>query len=431
MLRVETEESYTSYLLQSEAMERMYQSDRRLTTELVLGVLRWRRRLDWIIENYAGRKIEEIDMEAQILLRMAFYQLKFLTKIPPRALVHEAVEQTKVENLHNLTGFVNAVLRRGLRDPGGDDRIGLIRDPVRRLSVIGSHPEWLVARWIERFGEERTRQITLANNATPITTVHVNTRKTTVEAVQARLKAAKVEAKPSDYFPDALRVSGVATVVNELVAEGLAHLQDEASRMVPELLGDCEGMTLLDLCAAPGGKSIILSRGVGAQGRMVAMDRYETRLQVLRSRVAALGIANVLALVGDATRPLPFQHPVDAILVDAPCSGLGTILRNPEIKWRFDAHDLTRMAERQSALLEQTAPLVKENGRLLYSTCSTEPEENETVVKTFLANHPEFALATPASAAEKFYDPKTGYFRTFPIDLSLDGFFAATLIKRQ
>ncbi|MBI1745546.1 MAG: 16S rRNA (cytosine(967)-C(5))-methyltransferase RsmB [Acidobacteria bacterium] len=431
LLRVETENSYTSHLLQSESMEPLRPADRRLATALVMGVLRWKRRLDWVIENYAGRSIDDIDLEAQILLRMAFYQLRFMTKIPAHAVVHEAVEQAKTENRHHLSGFINAVLRRGLSDPGVEQRIALIKAPERRLSIMGSHPEWLMARWIERYGTERALQWAQANNTTPVTALHINRRKTSREAVLERLQAHRLDPKPSQYFSDTLLLDGVAPIIKELCDEGLVHLQDEASRMVATLLGDCTGLTVLDLCAAPGGKSILLSRAVGESGRVIAMDRYSARLQVLQKRRLALGLSNVAPLVADATEPLPIKGLVDVILVDAPCSGLGTLQRNPEIKWKADPADFGQLAAKQSALLGRAAPHVKIEGRLLYSTCSTEPEENEGVVDRFLKDHPEFTRLDPelTPAIEKFFDRRSRAFRTFPGDGRADGFFAVLLKK--
>ena len=429
LLRVETEASYTSYLLHSEAVGRLSEPDRRLTTELVMGVLRWQRQLDWMIENYAGRPAGALDRAARIILRMALYQLQFLTRVPAHAAVHEAVELARSVRAHRVSGFINAVLRRSQRDPGLRDRMALIKDPVRRLSVTASHPEWLAARWIERYGAERAQAWMLANNVPPATALHVNRRRATSEAVLRRLAEAGVECRPSEYFPDAWRVAGSPPAVTALAGEGLVHLQDEASRRVPTLLGEIGGQRLLDVCAAPGGKTIVMSQAAGDAGRVLATDLYESRQRLMRARLEALGCANVWAVVADARAGLPVRQLFDAALVDAPCSGLGTLRRNPEIKWRVTEADLVPLSEKQRALLEATAAVVRPGGLLLYSTCSTEPEENEAVVEDFRRAHPEFSAIrpAPAPAAEKFLDPATGYFRTFPTDPGLDGFFAALL----
>jgi 16S rRNA (cytosine967-C5)-methyltransferase len=430
--RIATENSFSSYLLSSERMNDLIPADRALTTELVLGALRWQKRLDWMIENYSGRKIDQIDLEARIILRMAFYQVRFLTKIPAHAAVNEAVNLAKQEKLFKVAGFINAVLRKGAGAGNEEKRIAQIKDPIRRLSIRTSHPEWLIRRWVERLGEDITRAAAAANNNPPRIAIRANRNKTTVEELKQRLKEEGLDVQESKYLPDALILASAAVSNSKLYQEGHFYFQDEASQMIPFLLGVCEGWRIADLCAAPGGKTAILSQRVGPSGRVLAFDVHWLRQSLLKYRMKELDCRNVAVAVADATRELPLARAVDAVLLDAPCSGLGTLRRNPEIRWKITEADLTALSAKQSEILVRAGHAVKANGLLLYSTCSTEPEENERVIEKFLAENSNFTLVLPdvPEPWRAFLNPQTKYFQTFPHDPNVDSFFAALLRKK-
>lgn len=430
--RIEERRSFSSYLLASPRLNQLSELDRRLTTELVLGTLRWQKRLDWLIERAARRRLSEIDGRVLTVLRLAVYQLRFLAKIPAHAAINEAVELAKERGLAKAAGFVNAVLRRLAREPGLEREIAAIPDRAERLAVLTSHPEWLMARWLARYGEERARRAALANNHPAPVAVRTNLDKTTTKDLKEQLEALGATARESRYLPDCLLLDSLPDP--SLEEQGYFHIQDEASQMVPFLFGELRGKRVADLCAAPGGKTIILSQLVGPDGRVVALDLHRQRQLLVKRRLQKLAPrpagATVLLIIADAEKTLPLRVAFDAVLVDAPCSGLGTLRRNPEIKWRVKEQDLAALRSRQLAILRRAAEAVVEGGRLLYSTCSTEPEENHEVACAFLEEHGNFKLIRPALLPgwERFIDGEN-FFSTFPSDPELDGFFAALFVK--
>lgn len=431
LLRIISEESFSSYVLNSERMEELTPADRALTTELVLGTLRWQKRLDWLIEQYAGRRVDQIDLNILVILRMALYQIKFLTKIPAHAAANEAVNLAKQNKLYKATGFINAVLRKAATDQEAERKIQALEDITERIAVETSHPEWIIRRWIERFGPKATTQIALANNNPPPISIRINLNRTSEAELKQKLSNEGIDFRESTYLPNCLLLSSAAVARSKLYKDGLFYFQDEASQMVPFLFGQSEGNVIADVCAAPGGKTVILSQRVGDSGRVASLDLHLSRQRLLQERLAWLGCHNVRVLVADATQPLPFTCLFDAVLADVPCSSLGTIRRNPEIKWKLNESDLDRFSVKQLAILHQSSAHVKNGGLLLYSTCSTEPEENENVVRNFLAGREDFRMVTPdvpESGLKFLTEPNV--FRTFPVDTSLNGFFAVLLQKR-
>ncbi|HKO05231.1 MAG TPA: 16S rRNA (cytosine(967)-C(5))-methyltransferase RsmB [Candidatus Acidoferrales bacterium] len=445
LLRVERDAAFATDALDSRLEEaQAKREDAALATELVMGVLRWQRLLDFLIERYSERAVDTLDPEVLLALRLGLYQLRFLSRVPAAAAVNESVELVKRARKRSAAGFVNAALRRATRDPA-------LRGPAEsllpgglsaseRLGIALSHPGWLVERWLARFGEESTRALLETNNSPPSLSAAVLDPAQTA-GVMASLDAEGFEAAPGKWLSAAIelrRVPKGGAARAGAVRTGRMFFQDEASQMVPLLLDVQPGRRVLDLCAAPGGKTARLARQAGQPG-VVAADLHLHRLRQMRAFLQKLGARNTYAVALNGTLPLPFGVRFERILVDAPCSGTGTLARNPEIRWRLRPEDLPALAEKQTALLSHALDQLAPGGRLVYSTCSLEPEENEEVVASALAAHRgvrraagESALARelrPTVDAHTLFDSQ-GCFRTLPWVHGTDGFFAAILEAR-
>lgn len=384
--------------------------------ELVLGTLRHRGWIDHALAASVDRPLHELDAAVLTTLRLGAYQILRL-RVPDRAAVSESVDLAHLA-APRAAGIVNAVLRRLAREgppalPDPD------QEPLAWLTTAGSLPKWLAVRWLKRLGAERARARASALLETPPVVFRLNPR---VADAEARLAAAGVVSAP-------LVVPG-AQVVREgalgaLAAEGVVYVQDQGSQAIAHLAARPAGR-LLDACAAPGGKSTLLA-DLGPEAVVIASEVSPSRLSTLVALVRRWGATNVRAVAADARRP-PFLVPFGGVLLDAPCSGLGTLGRHPDIRWRARPADLGRHARRQREILDGVAPLVAGGGTLVYATCSIEPEENEDVVSPFLAAHPELTPAAPPSWAEAFADGP--FLRILPERDGGDGFFAAVLARR-
>lgn len=426
--RVEGEHAYASALVSALSESDLSQQDRALAQEIILGVLRWQRSIDYFIERYSERAIARLDLPVLIALRVGLYQLRHLTRVPQSAAVNESVNLVKRARAASAAPLVNAVLRKAAKhseEPAGRG----IADPLERASIELSHPRWMIERWQSAFGQHETRQLALANNTPPATAFRVNTLRSSVKQVLTDLNEAGVTTKESQVAHGAFVVeSGPAPAVIRAAQRGVLYVQDEASQLVSILVEPRSGHRVLDLCAAPGSKTSHLAVLTDDKAWILACDRHHHRLSTLRATCERLGIHSVDALAMDATCEPPFVvdgPEFDRVLVDAPCSGTGTLRGNPEIKWRLSADDLTRLAELQLSLLERGASVVASGGRLVYSTCSIEGEENEEVVGRFLEKTTLFKVVGPNSPAG--FITSDGFVRTFPHRDGTDGFFAAVL----
>lgn len=408
--------------------------DRSLTAEIVTGTLRWQRSLDHLIEHFSKRRIAKLDSEVVAILRLSLYQLLHLDRVPASAVVDDAVDLTRAARKPSASGFVNAVLRATLRQRNKlpfPPRPANVDDREAALAYLGithSHPDWLVARWLDRYGFEATERWVQFNNETPSLTLRVNTLRATRDAAAATLAADDVDTEPTRFAPDGLAVRRGNPLRRP--ADGLAFVQDEASQLVPLVVAASPGQRVLDLCASPGGKTIAMAADMKDTGVIVATDVRAKRLTLLRETIRTAGTRSVCVVHVPATGPLPFAPRFDAVLVDAPCSGLGTIRRDPDIRWRRREQDLPGLARDQVALLTRAADVVKPGGRLVYATCSSEPEENDSVVAAFLAARSDFQRADlRASAALEHFIDEEGFFRTTPPGHGLEAFFAAALTR--
>ncbi|MFY9610430.1 MAG: 16S rRNA (cytosine(967)-C(5))-methyltransferase RsmB [Blastocatellia bacterium] len=427
--RVETDGAYASVLIASLPDTGLSREDRALAHEITLGVLRWQRSLDYFIERYAARPVHRLDVPVVIALRMGLYQLRYLTRVPHSAAVNESVNLVKQSGARSASGFVNAVLRKAARNPG-DEAGADIEDPVERTSVEVSHPAWMLRRWAAQLGEAEARSLAISNNEAPRVAFRVNTLLSGMDEALADLNAHGVEARPSVFVPDAFVVELGSADVARAAERGLIYVQDEASQLVSLLLDPRHGERVLDLCAAPGSKSSHIAALTQDKAWIVACDVHIHRLASLAAASKRLGVHSIEVVALDATQTPPFADDApkfDRILIDAPCSGTGTVRRNPEIKWRLTSADIPRLAEVQLSLLARAASLVRSGGRLVYSTCSVEREENEDVIGRFLGAGAPFRVIE-SNAPVELITPER-FVRTFPHRNLSDGFFIATLEK--
>jgi len=442
--RVESEGAYASDLLHADLTPNTKPEDAALATEIVMGVLRWRRQLDVLIEKYTKKPIARFDLAVAIALRMGVYQLRFLDRVPARAAVNESVEIVKRARKASAATLVNAVLRRAAEEARkpAEQLLGPISSSAERLAILHSHPTWMVERWMARLGESRTLGLLEANNRTPRLSCAIHDISER-DAVMNELQAAGLLVSPGEMLKSAFAVSGGSPARTEAFRAGKISIQDEASQTVPLLVEVQAGDRVLDLCAAPGGKTSALVRGAGADGLVVASERHAHRLRAMRDQFKRLGLNQVRLVEVDAEKTLPFGIQFDRILVDAPCSGTGTLARHPEIRWRLRPEQLAEFHRLQCALLENAIETLKPGGRLVYSTCSMEPEENEEVVRGVLKKRGDVRLIgrevgpnslrdelTDNVDVQAFFDHE-GYFRTSPSAHGADGFFAAVIGRSE
>jgi 16S rRNA (cytosine967-C5)-methyltransferase len=443
LLRLESGRGFAVDLLQSPEVSALKEADRRLATEIVMGVLRWRGELDFQIERLSGKKAEGLDREVLAILRMGAYQIRFLERVPKRAVVDDAVELTKAARKRSATGFVNAVLRKFVPSP---DRVTDLDfeqlSPEGRESVRRAFPAWLLKRWegmcaaTSESGEFGVLRLAYSSLQTPRTTLRASGTVAALRNIHDELEAEGVSTTFCKYAEKSgLTVESGQVQNTRAYREGRVVIQDEASQLIAELVSPEPGRRVLDLCAAPGMKAGQLAQMLET-GTLIASDHSATRLRTLTKLLPQwIPSAVRLEIVRlDAAREIPFGVRFDRILLDAPCSGTGTLARNPEIKWRLHPEDISRLAELQAMMLRNALRALASGGLLVYATCSLEPEENEGVVERVLSEQPAFRLLTSNVLALKhprlisLFDSQ-GYFRTRPDQYHMDGFSAAVIAR--
>jgi 16S rRNA (cytosine967-C5)-methyltransferase len=442
--RIERSQAFADLLLDSTFSKNpeLRALDRAFINELVLGTLRWRSRLDLAIHRAAKSPEKRIDPKLLHLLRIGAYQILFMDRVPPSAAVNESVRLAKaIFKTEKISGFTNAVLRSIARRENPEDFPPFQTQPVEYIAAALSHPRWMVQRWVRDFGPDMARKMCSANNLRPPFTARVNTLKTTREILQERLAEAGIQSVPAPYSPEGLVLQqSPLRSAEPLFQKGFYFVQDEASQIVSHLVNPQPGERVLDACAAPGGKTTHLAQLMNDQGEIIALDLSGPKIEWIRENCRRLGITVVKAIQADASKPLPFSEKsaFDRILVDAPCTGLGTLHRNPEAKWRQNPQDVNRLQRLQLALLENLRGRLKPGGILVYSTCTMTQEENDWVVEAFLRNHKEFRLQDLRNIVPQSFCPlidEKGFLRTYPKtmigsgDYRLDGFFAARLVR--
>ena len=415
--------------------------DRALAGEIALGVQRQRAALDHLVGQAASRPLPAVTPAVLDLLRAAAYQLRFLDRIPAHAAVADTVELARETGVGRAAGFVNAVLRT-LADerrplslpaaPEGDLReANARRRALDYLATTLSHPRWLVERWLDRHGFAAAEAWARFDNAPAPVTLRANLARNGAAELQRILDAQGVRTDAADAAPHGLVVREGDPLSTDAAAEGRFVVQEEASQLIVELAAPAEGSRVLDLCAAPGGKTAGLAGGAGPRGLVVASDFRPRRVALLRRSLVRMRPARAAVVRLDAAAPLPFARVFDRVLVDAPCSGLGALRGDPDVRWRRAPDDLPRFAAKQFAMLRRAAETVRPGGRLIYATCSSEPEENDEVVDRFLEAHPEYELTAPDAgpAVERVVD-RRGCLRTLPFRHGVEAFFGALLVRR-
>ena len=416
--------------------------DRALAVEIAVGVQRWRARLDHLLAQVSARPLQRVDPVILDILRASAHQILHLERVPHHAVVDDAVALARRVRKRSAAGFVNAVLRALTSRPPLDslparpDTAPGAGEPDREpalayLSISQSHPRWLVERWLDRYGFAAADRWTSFNNSPAPVTLRVNTIKTSVRNLTEQLESRGVEVTAGRWSPHTLVVRRGNPLTTDLAGRGLFLAQDEASQLVAEVVAAQPGQRVLDACAAPGGKTVAIAGGMSNRGLILAADLRPARVALLARTLAACGCRCARVVRLDARRALPFRADFDHVLVDAPCSGLGTLRRDPDIRWRCAPDDLPDLAANQAALLRSAAAVVAPGGRLIYATCSSEPEENQLVVDELLAGGAPFTPERAAGGALAPLVDADGRFQTLPHRDALEAFFAVVLRRRH
>lgn len=421
--RVATDAAFADLALDGELDRRRLQPrDRALATELIYGTLRWQRYLDWILGPHSKRPLESLDSLPLVLLRLTAYQIAFLERVPAFAAVNDAVSLTRRAG-PGVAAFVNAVLRSFARRGPREREPRPPADPIEALAIRCSFPTWLATRWVERYGDE-AEPLMRAMNERPPLTLRTNTLRLGREQLTERLRSEEgLQVRLTAYAPDGVIVDHAGSPAAwGAFADGAFTVQDEGSMLVTHLLEPAAGDTVADVCAAPGTKTTQLAQLMDNRGRILAFDPQPRRLELVKEAAARLGAAIVETHGGTTEELAPgFADGCAAVLVDAPCSNLGVLRRNPEVKWRRQLADLAAAAARQQTILAAAATMVRPGGRLVYATCSLEPEENDAVTQALLAARPDFRLDPPSAFPLPLTD---GVLRCLPHRHGTDGFTA-------
>ncbi len=408
--------------------------DRALLTELTYGTLRWRGRLDGALRPWLRQPLEKTNPFLRNLLRLTLYQLLFLDRVPDYAALNDAVEVAKAHGGTKAAGFINAIVRNYLRQESGLAEPDPLNSPPAALAEYWSHPSWLVKKWLSYFGRKETAELLKSNNEEAPLGLRANLAQTTQEKLLHRFHSKAIKALATSWSPQGVIIRS-SLPVNRLPGfdDGLFQVQGEPSQLVVYLLGPKPGERVFDACAAPGGKTTHIAETMEDRGEVIAADISEKGLRLISENSERLKLNSVRILRADCSKPLneAFQQPFDRILVDAPCSGFGTLRSHPEIKWHRRQPDIKRLSRLQQKILNCCAPLLKPGGVLVYSTCTLIEDENERLVEIFLQSHSEFVLDDAAG-----YLPQSAkamvrgrYFLALPHRHNTDGFFAARMTK--
>ncbi|MCI0764607.1 16S rRNA (cytosine(967)-C(5))-methyltransferase RsmB [Bacillus sp. TL12] len=431
LMQVEKSGAYSNLLLNN--LIEKSQIDRKdvgLLTEIVYGTIQRRDTLDYYLQPFLRKKVEAW---VKVLLRLSLYQMIYLDRVPERAVIHEAVEIAKRRGHKGIAGMVNGVLRSIQRE--GVPSLDEIQNPVKRLAVATSHPEWLVQEWTTAYDLETAEKMCEVNMLPPVPTARVNVDKVMVEEAIDLLKQEGVEAQSGDLSDDAIQIEKGNVAHTEAFQKGFLSIQDESSMLVARALEPAEGDKVLDSCAAPGGKTTHIAERLKGTGQVMSLDLHPHKVRLIQQQAKRLGLENVETKALDARKVQEHfaSESFDKILVDAPCSGFGVIRRKPDIKLGKEKGDSERLSTIQLSILEKVAPLLKAGGRLVYSTCTIEKIENEQVIEQFLQEHPEFEWDTTMKERmpEKLRPYiNEGQVQILPHYFATDGFYIACLRKK-
>ncbi len=427
--RVERTDSYLERLLDNEMRNSdLSGADKALLYEIVHGVVRWMGRLDWVLNGFYKGQFSKAIPNLKNGLRVALYQIMFLDRVPDFAVVNEAVEFVKKLQGQKPADLTNAILRNIIRSKNSIRYPDPEEDLPGYLAAYYSHPSWMVKRYLARFGREATEKLLASNNEKPFLTLKINALKTDPEEFKKLLNKVNLRYKAGRYLPEFFKLQNLTNITAwEYYASGYFNIQDESAGLACRLLDARPGMRVLDMCAAPGGKTAYIAGLMHDEGEIIAIDRFEARLKIMERNINRLGINSIKLVEQDA---LEYDDAsFDRVLADVPCSGTGTMCKKPDIKWKKDLLDIRRMTELQYKLLEKASALVKPGGVVVYSTCSIEPEENGDIVNKFLSEHPEFSLENASGSFPMEIIDANGCIQTLPHSHQLDGAFAAKLVR--
>ena len=432
LMRVAARGAYASELLHSEKFRNLSHADHSLATQITMGVLRWQSSLDNSLAALSSQKLDRLDPEVLIALRMGLFQMRFLQRVPTRASIFESVELVKRARKRSAASFVNALLRKAIALPIAP--LSDKSDDAAALAAANAHPLWLWQRWMAHYGAERARAICSYDQEIPATALYLHPQEPNERGMETELARSGVTLEPGALLTRARRVAAGDITRTAAFKAGRVAIQDEASQLVAMLLGS--GKRILDCCAAPGGK-VRLIADHNPESQIIAVDLHPHRAGLLRR----LGTRENISVVAADARRLPFDARFDRILADVPCSGTGTLAHNPEIKWRLQREDIDDLASRQISILKSALAQLEPGGRVVYSTCSLEPEENEAVVEQALTDFANVRLVSCREELDRLRNDgelawqntnslvSGKFLRTIPGVHPCEGFFAAIIEK--
>ena len=426
--------AYTDVAL-DRALQRatLLDSDRRLVTDLLYGSVRRQRTLDFIIDQLATKKSHQQPTELRTILHLGLYQLRYQERIPASAAVNTTVELAKENGFAGLTGFVNGLLRQYIRSvEASPDFLKLPENPVEGLGILHSFPDWIIQVWLEQLGLVETEKLCEWMNQTPTIDLRINPLRTSIEEVETALKSAGILARRMPNLPQALRLIGNTGSIQKLPGfkDGWWVVQDASAQLVGHLLDPQPGEVIVDACAAPGGKTTHIAELIQDRGTVWAGDRNASRLRKLKENAQRLNLHSIQICTGDSRNLPQFYNAADRVLLDAPCSGLGTLHRHADARWRQTPESVQELSTLQKELLAHTSKFVKAGGVLVYATCTLHPAENEDVITQFLTENTDWQIEPPSpNSLDSCYTTPQGWLKVWPHNQDMDGFFMVRLRK--
>ena len=412
---------------QSKSVE-ISQADRSFACELVYGVVRRQRTLDALIDLLGKKRSTQQPPDLRIILHLGLYQLRYLDRIPTSAAVNTSVELAKENGIAKLSGVVNGLLRGYLRRAEAGDPLQLPDNAIASLGVKHSFPDWMVETWLEQLPIAEVDRLLAWFNRSPKIDLRVNILKTSVTEVETAFEAAELSVAKIPHLPQGLRIESAGAVTDlPGYKEGWWVIQDSSAQLVSHLLDPQPGETIIDACAAPGGKTTHIAELMGDKGQIIACDRAEKRLSKVRQNADRLQLNSIQIKSGDS-RNQNFVD-VDRVLLDAPCSGLGTLHKRPDLRWRQSSQTIKELFELQRELLKQSASWVKPKGVLVYATCTLNILENEKVIQSFLANNSNWSIQSPPNVIAQNWATPEGWIKVYPHRHNMDGFFMVGLVR--
>lgn len=406
--------------------------DRALCTELVYGIVRRQRTLDTLIDQLSQKPSNQQPPDLRRILHLGLYQLRYLDHIPSSAAVNTSVELAKENGLKRLSGVVNGILRQYLRLSNNNDPLVLPQDPIKQLGILYSFPDWIIETWLKQWGKETTEKLCQWFNQTPTIDIRINPLKTTTETIEKKFQQANITVSHFPHFPQALRLEEKVGNIQTLPGfqAGEWTVQESSAQLVSYLLDPQPGEMIIDACAAPGGKTTHIAELMEDQGTIFACDRIPSRLKKVRENAQRLQLQSIQILEGDSRQFQQFAEIADRVLVDVPCSGLGTLHRHPDIRWQQTPEKIQQLVRLQQELLTQAATWVKPQGTLVYATCTLNSRENEQIIQQFLTHHSQWKIESPPQTLlfTPFVTP-FGWLQIFPPQHHTDGFFMVKLKK--